>query len=100
MGSIPAQNFIVSSFEVDLGSTVLFGDDIVDYEVTVKVKNTLKDDGGIIVDYPLGFVVSRCWVMTNLIDLSETQPATCVVNSALNRLQVTNIRSIYQFKNI
>ena len=86
MGLIPVQNFVLSSFDVDLTSTVLFGNDIVDYELTVKVKNTLKDDGGIIVSYPAGFVVSRCWVLTNLVDLSETQLASCFVNTGLKRL--------------
>jgi hypothetical protein len=96
---IPSQNVILTSFGIDVSSMTLFSGDTIDYEISAKILNTLPDDCGITVEVPSAFTsITRCWGMTNLVDLSATAPITCTVVG--NFLKLNNLKTIYKFKSI
>lgn len=95
---IPAQNIILTNFDIDVASMVLFSGDTVNYEISAKILNTLPNDCAVVIEVPSTITVSKCWGMDNFIDLSITQPVTCTV--AGNMLKLTNLKGIYKFKSV
>lgn len=99
VAQIPVQNIILTSFGIDSTAITLFSGDSIDYEISAKILNTLPDDCGVIVEVPAALSpITRCWGMTNLIDLSATARITCTVVG--NQLRVNNLRGVYKFKSI
>jgi hypothetical protein len=96
---IPVANIILTSYDVDVASMTLFSGDTVNYEISAKIVNSLPDDCGIVVEVPAAFTsISRCWGMTNLVDLAETTPITCTVVG--NLLKLNNLKGIYKYKSV
>jgi hypothetical protein len=93
---LPNANVIFSSFEVDLSQSTLYQTDVVEYELKFKIKNAVPSNGGINIDYPASFTVTRCWGISNVIDISESTLATCTI--AANRMRISNIRGIAKDK--
>ena len=95
---ISSQNFIISSFDLDVNSISLYNSDTVYLEFTTKIKNSLPDDCSVVLSYPAALTVLTCWPLDNMVDLSETSRISCAI--AGNQVVFTNLKSIYKDKNV
>lgn len=96
---IPAGNIQLTSFGVDVSTSPLFIGDTVQFEMSVKIKNTLPDNCAISITLPTEFAtIVRCWGLNNVIDLSETSPVSCAYVGG--QIRLTNLNGIFKFKQV